>query len=69
MAQRGPFLVAATLAVGVLLTAPAAAAAEDETDHPVLVTAEELIHDEKNLDDNRPRQGRTGPWRAHFACR
>ncbi len=49
MARRGPFLVAATLAVGVLLTAPAAAAAEDETDHPVLVTAEELIHDEKTL--------------------
>ena len=32
MVRRGPFLVAATLAVGVLLTAPAAAAAEDETD-------------------------------------
>ena len=48
MVQRGPFLVAVTLAAGFLLTAQTAAATK-EAGQPVLVTAKELVHDEKSL--------------------
>ena len=49
MARHGRFLSITVIALSVLFAPPDTRAAEGDGEQPVLVTAEELIHDEKQL--------------------